>query len=130
MSSTIKRRKARLPVSLSGTGNGEAVQVLVAKDLDGANVRQILLRQPAGGGMTACDVYLVTNGNMAPVVATLGQEDIAVEISPASTAASATDCFIRTPIEYETFLDDSLVILVDVTAVGAWSIIGYVDVEV
>lgn len=132
MAGPIKRRKARLPVTLSGTGNSEAYQLLVDGDLDGANVRQVLLRQPAGGGMTAFTVYLVTNGKITPVVATLAEEDIAVEITPdpADVVASATVCSVRTAIAYETFLKDTLTILVDATSVGAWSLTGYVDVEV
>ncbi len=90
----------------------------------------MVARQALGGGATAVDLYIYGDEQASgTAVASLPRENIAVKITSAAPTASATDAFIDTPILGVAILHNKAVLRVKVTAVGAWTILGYVVME-
>lgn len=123
-------KTSRFPVSITSSDTTEAADVLKAASLRGGRVREVKLRQEAGGGMTACKVSIITNGTTGTAIASVADEDETVLIEPTSVTASATAAFIDTPIEGFAHVKDSIEVRVHtVTGTGAWTVVGHIIVE-
>ena len=121
---------SRIPISITSTGTTEGAQVLKASGMRAGRVRELKLRQTAGGGMTDCLVAVVTNGSTGTAYASVADEDVAVDVTPTSVTASATVAFVDTPIEGFAAVKDSLEIRIHtVTGTGAWTVVGHIVVE-
>jgi hypothetical protein len=127
--------------TVSGTGSEtQEVQIMPGQDSgfiigqrDGislnGSVRRFVVRQALGGGATAADFYLVHNKQVGVVVASLAGENVVVEIAAAVLTASGTAVSLDTPITAEPAFKSSLLLVCDVTGAGAWTLVGFVEIE-
>lgn len=98
----------------------------------GGRVRRIVIREAVGGGATAANFYLI-HRNRVTVTAPASEpaENIIVVASAVVLTASASAASLDSPISAEPAFQDSLLLVAEVTAaVGAWTILGFVEVEV
>jgi hypothetical protein len=123
-------RVSLVPFSVSGTG-AEAQSVELFGNPQSGRVRRIVLRQDAGGGATTGDLYLFTD-NFEPTSSpsTDDQTKAVVVVSGVALTASASAVSLDTPISAEPAFKSTLTLVADVTAgAGAWTLVGYVEVE-
>lgn len=97
-----------------------------------ARVHSIVLRETAGSLATIANVRLVTkrfpvaNGM---VFSSVPDENLAFDATGIPLVASATVASLNTVFPNQPIAQDSLALLLDVTASGAWTIVGHVGVE-
>jgi len=131
--------------TVSGTGSTTGVATLVGgttpfqNDLGttitaraGRNgkVTYILIRQDAGGGATSCDYKMIDNQLATNTAyASIKDEYIVSEGSSIALTASATDASLNSPIDARPTFQSNLAIVFNVTAVGAWTLTGFVTLE-
>lgn len=93
-------------------------------------IRRLVVKEDAGGGATATDIYFFTFGEKDIAdPATADQSKVVVLASAVALTASASAVSLDTPITAEPAFQNSLVAVFDVTAVGAWTITGWVELE-
>lgn len=122
----------RYKFRISGTGVQQQSEVLAAISLGGitGRVRGICVRQEAGGGATSA-VFALVGSRQDPTVplASIPDENIVLLTAAVPLTASATAASLKsvvTPVGYSS----SLAIIANVTAgAGAWTLVGYVEVE-
>ena len=117
-------------VTLSGTGNAwsSAELVSVPTSLKKARrIAEVKVRQEAGGGATAMDLYIVDSDSA--VSAAPDELDVAYKYSALALTASATALSLSDPVASGGHLRAGVAKRVagNVTGVGAWTI--YVDVS-
>lgn len=128
--------------TVSGTGvSVEEVAILPKQDggnaIGGAlrytgNIRRIVIREEAGGLATAATFYLVHNlRSSVTSPSTEPAENVVVVTSSVPLTASASAASLDSAISAEPAFTGSLLLVADVTAAtGAWSLTGFVEVEV
>lgn len=127
------RKFGRIPFSLSGTGNAVA-EMGLPSGYARRNLRvlRFCVRQAAGGGGTAADFYFIDHNRSGTSVtsspSTVPKEDVPIEILAVPLTASASALSLDTPVEAN--FEDTLNLVASVTAVGAWTLSGYIDFEV
>lgn len=131
-------RTSCIPFSMTGTGT--EVQKFDLFGDGGAEtdlrysgrIRRLVIREAAGGGATAGTFYIVhlTDAYDHADPAAIGAEKIVVETSSVPLTASATAASLDSPIDAEPTFQDKAVLYVKVTAgSGAWTIVGFVEIE-
>lgn len=128
-----------LEFTISGTGNavGEFDFLPQVQALTGSaatyvkasgRVWRFFVRQAAGGGATAATFYMF-NRNQRSVTSpsTSAQDKHVFRTSAVPLTASATVASLDTEITAGPVFKDSLTLVADVTAVGAWTLSGYVE---
>jgi hypothetical protein len=143
-------RYALRPFEVAGTGSGEVVIELHVPALSVAGarvspticraVKSFVCRQPVGGGATAVRIVAVQKNKTVGVggdYATfddIPEEDQVFRIDDGAgggvaCTADAVTAFTSGPIESQPVWRDSLRLVFDVTAVGAWSFVGNIEDE-
>jgi hypothetical protein len=97
-----------------------------------AKIHSLVLREPATSLASLANVRLVTK--RYPVVTgmtynTVPDEYIITDISSVTLTASATTASINIIFPNPPIAQNSLALLLDVTASGAWSLLGHIGVE-
>lgn len=107
------------------TGDGEIATLT-------GRVTYVVVRQNASGTITAGDFYIITNGVRDPAMASSPREDHIAKITPSSWTGSATDAIVDTPLTGKPVIQGgSLLLLADITtASGAWTLSGFLELEV
>lgn len=93
-------------------------------------IRRIVVKEAVGGGATETDIYFFTFGEKEiddPAAA--DQSKVVVFVEDLALTASATAVSLDSPITAEPAFQNSLVAVFDVTAVGAWTLTGWVELE-
>ena len=119
---------SNIPFALSGTGNAVDEQVIVQAKRNG-RVRRIVARST--GGATAALFFLVQNnrtGVTAPT--TEPDENVVVETDSVDLTASAHANSLDSPVSAEPTFQNGLTLVASVTASGAWTLVGYIEVSV
>lgn len=122
-----------LPFTVTGTGSAVVEHDFFANSLitrPSGRVRRVVVREAAGGGATAADIYFATFGNKnISSPSTEPGEKFIITISAVTLTASATATSLDSPITAEPAFQDSLTAVFDVTGSGAWTITGWIEVE-
>jgi hypothetical protein len=133
MSTRSGLRTSLLRFSVSGDGSGVAEFDFFPRSntiRQSGRVRRIVVREPAGGGATATDIYFFSFGTKDVAdPATADQGDVVIMVDDLVLTASATAVSLDSPITSEPTFQDSLVAVFDVTATGEWTISGWIEVE-
>lgn len=128
MSTALKAGSVTFTVS--GTDN-QAVETGIPTGAAkrNARIRRLVLRQAAGGGATTCNIYFLHKNRSSVTIASEPRENVPIEIAGVPLTASATALSLDTTFTSEPVCQDSVNILFDVTAVGAWTLTGYYEYE-
>jgi hypothetical protein len=93
-------------------------------------VRRILIRQDAGGGATAVTAYVIHRSRPPVTPSTIPDEFVIIETASLTPTASATVAFFDSPVTAEPTFQDSCCLVLDVTAgAGAWTFVGFVEMD-
>jgi hypothetical protein len=93
-------------------------------------IRRVVVKEDVGGGATATDIYFFTFDEKGVAVpSTADQSKVVVFVEDLVLTASASAVSLDSPITAEPAFQNSLVAVFDVTAVGAWTITGWVELE-
>lgn len=139
---------SKVPFSISGTGDAVGVfrffGINVASAAAGGaavtgggtthngRVTYVYIRQEAGGGASEFDLKVVDRDlavSTSTVYANIPDDYVIIEAPAVTSTASATDASLDSPLDAPPTYQSSLAIVVDVTAVGAWTLLGYLTLE-
>lgn len=124
---------------VSGTGNAIGHFHFFCSELTGqalpitkhnGRIRRIVMRQPAGGGATAVVIDFVQRLYVASAdPATIPDEYIVCHVASQTPTASAKTAFFDSTVDRPPTFQEGLNMILSVTGVGAWSFVGYVELE-
>lgn len=124
--SGLRRSLHRFTVSGSGSG----VASFTFSVSGNGSVRRVVVKEGAGGGATETDIYFFSMGlTSVTSPSTEDQSYVIIFIEDLVLTASATAVSLDSPLSAEPTFQDTLAAVFDVTAVGDWTITGYIEIE-
>lgn len=126
--------------TLSGTGSGvvefDFCPATISTAEPAKHVRRtgrvlrFYVREELGGGATAATFYLFNRmQRLVTSPSTAAHDKMVMHTSSVPLTASATTESLDTVLDARPVFKDSLTLVADVTASGAWSLVGYLEIS-